>query len=75
MKYQFSTARKDANYCGICTAYATADEAELFGIDPKVVDKGGIVIACAGRNLPLHQSFTNEMMAELLAEVKAQIGE
>lgn len=76
MKYQFSTAKINANVLAICEAYIGKAEAAKFGIDPETLgEKEMIAVALARRPLSYHQEFGREMQEEMLAEVKAQIGE
>jgi hypothetical protein len=76
MRYQFSTARNDANFLAICEAYVGKYEAAKFGIDPNTLgEKEEIAVALARRPLSYGQEFSEAMQVEMLAEVKDQIGE
>lgn len=76
MEYRFSTARNDANFLAICEAYVGKAEAAKVGIDPATLgEKELIAVALARRPLSYGQEFSEKMRAEMLAEVKNQIGE
>lgn len=80
IEYRFTTGVQDAKHVAILEAYVTRNTPEAvkaFGIDIDPEALGTIGIAVNGVTRPLFkgQAIDAKMQAEMLAELKQQIGE